>query len=306
MGTWAPADLTAPVRISTDLNNDGGEVMSMPQSSPEETARLRRLLPERAIALAMQSRWAEAVDVNKAILSIDPNDADAHNRIGKAHLELGQYSEAYAAYKRAVELAPGNAIAQKNMLRIAPLAQQPAAAAAAKRPVAQPRERLNPHTFIEETGKTGVTHLVDLASGPTLLALAAGDRLQLVLAGSHLEVRTEAGGRLGHVEPKLAHRLMRFLQAGNRYSATVTTVSEKSLTIIIREEYQAPAMLGRQSFPSKGAAAAYRPAASTGRYGYDEDEDSGADFDADADTDTDAEDTEEEAEFEDDDIEERD
>jgi len=144
----------------------------MPQNSPEETARLRRILPERAIALAMQSRWTEAVDVNKAILAIDPNDADAHNRLGKAQLELGNYREAYEAYKRAVELAPGNPIAQKNMQRLAPLAQQPAggAAAVAKRPAARPGERINPHTFIEETGKTGLTHLTDLASGPTLLA----------------------------------------------------------------------------------------------------------------------------------------
>src|SRR6476659_3969552 len=106
----------------------------MAQNHPDEAARLRRVLPERAIALAMQNRWAEAVEVNRAILSIDPNDADAHNRLGKAQLELGNYREAYEAYKRAVELAPGNAIAQKNMQRLAPLAQQPAGTVAAKRP----------------------------------------------------------------------------------------------------------------------------------------------------------------------------
>src|SRR5579859_2593414 len=277
----------------------------MPQTNPEEAARMRRLLPERAIALAMQSRWAEAADVNKAILAIDPNDADAHNRLGKAHLELGNYREAYEAYKRAVELAPGNAIAQKNMHRLAPLAQQPAAAGAAKRPAPRPGERINPHTFIEETGKTVVTHLVELASGPTLLALTAGDRVTLALAGSQLQVRTEASEYLGQVEPKLAHRLIRFMQAGNHYTATVTTVNDRSLSIIIREDYQAPTMVGRQSFPSKGAAAAYRPAAGTGRYGYDEDDDSSGDFESESEGDLETEESEEESEFEDEEIEDR-
>ena len=122
----------------------------MAQNHHDESARLRRVLPERAIALAMQSRWAEAVEVNRAILALEPNDADAYNRLGKAQLELGNYRDAYEAYKRAVELAPGNAIAQKNMNRLAPLAQQ--SGPAPKRPATRPGERLNPQTFIEETG----------------------------------------------------------------------------------------------------------------------------------------------------------
>jgi tetratricopeptide (TPR) repeat protein len=277
----------------------------MSQPNADEAARLRRVLPERAIALAMQSRWSEAVEVNKAILAIEPNDADAHNRLGKAQLELGQYREAYDTYKRAVELAPGNAIAQKNMQRLAPLAQQPAGAAAAKRPAKRPGERINPLAFIEETGKTGLTHLVNLASGATLLALTAGDRVKLVVDGSHLKVTTEEGGYLGQVEPKLAVRLIRFLQAGNRYNATVTTVSEKSLALILREEYQAPTMVGRQSFPSKGAAAAYRPVGGASRYGFDDDDDGGGDFESENEADTDADEAEEEGEFEDEEIEDR-
>src|SRR4051794_12977914 len=163
----------------------------MAQNHPDETARLRRVLPERAIALAMQSRWADAVEVNRAILAIDANDADAYNRLGKAQLELGNYRDAYEAYKRAVELAPSNAIAQKNMQRLAPLAQQ-AGTAPARRPAPRPTDRVTPQTFIEETGKTGLTNLVRLASGPTLVSLTAGDSVDLVLADGHLEVRTPA------------------------------------------------------------------------------------------------------------------
>jgi tetratricopeptide (TPR) repeat protein len=279
--------------------------MSVAQNQADERLRLRRVLPERAIALAMQNRWREAADVNRTILKIDPNDADAYNRLGKALLELGQIREAYDAYARAVELSPTNMIAQKNMQRLAPLVQQGATVAPVRAPSAG--EPIRPQTFIEETGKTGLTILVNLASGPTLLTLTAGDRVALRVDGGNLLVytSTDAGAYLGQVEPKLAHRLIKFIEAGNRYTAAVTTVSDKSLTILIREVYQAPTMQGRPSFPARAVPAAYRTAREGApRYGGDDD-DEGFGDDYDSDTDTDAEEPEEEAEFEDDEIDDR-
>ena len=278
--------------------------MIVAQNQADERLRLRRVLPERAIALAMQNRWREAADVNRTILKIDPNDADAYNRLGKALLELGQIREAYDAYARAVELSPTNMIAQKNMQRLAPLVQQGATIAAPAR--ASAGEPLRPQTFIEETGKTGLTTLINLASGPTLLTLTAGDRVALRVEAGNLLVytSTDSDAYLGQVEPKLAHRLLRFIEAGNRYSAAVTTVSEKSLTILIREVYQAPTMQGRPSFPAKAVPAAYRAREGAARYGA-EDDDEGFGDDYDTDTDTDTEEPEEEAEFEDDEIDDR-
>jgi tetratricopeptide (TPR) repeat protein len=279
--------------------------MSVAQNQADERLRLRRVLPERAIALAMQNRWREAADVNRTILKIDPNDADAYNRLGKALLELGQIREAYDAYARAVELSPTNMIAQKNMQRLAPLVQQGATVAPVRAPSAG--EPIRPQTFIEETGKTGLTILVNLASGPTLLTRTAGDRVALRVDGGNLLVytSTDAGAYLGQVEPKLAHRLIKFIEAGNRYTAAVTTVSDKSLTILIREVYQAPTMQGRPSFPARAVPAAYRTAREGApRYG-GEDDDEGFGDDYDSDTDTDAEEPEEEAEFEDDEIDDR-
>jgi hypothetical protein len=196
-------------------------------------------------------------------------------------------------------------IAQKNMQRLAPLVQQGATIAAPARTTSS-GEPIRPQTFIEETGKTGLTTLLNLASGPTLLTLTAGDRVELRADGGILRVYTEAGGAyLGQVEPKLAHRLLKFIEAGNRYTAAVTTVSDKSLTVIIREVYQAPTMQGRPSFPAKAVPAAYRAAREgAARYG-GEDDDEGFGDDYDTDTDADSEEPEEEAEFEDDEIDDR-
>jgi Flp pilus assembly protein TadD len=77
----------------------------------EDIARLRRVLPERAIALAMQNRWSEAADVNRKIIELYPNDSDAYNRLGKALMEMGLYRDALITYQRAIELDPNNIIA---------------------------------------------------------------------------------------------------------------------------------------------------------------------------------------------------
>src|SRR5215210_3436816 len=129
----------------------------------DDRVRLRRVLPERAIQLAMQNRWAEAADVNRKIIELYPNDADAYNRLGKALLEMGKYRDALTTYKKAFELDPNNLIAKKNVERLAHLAdQEPALAKNAKTVVKAPEgdgERINPNIFIEETGKTGLTNL---------------------------------------------------------------------------------------------------------------------------------------------------
>jgi tetratricopeptide (TPR) repeat protein len=275
------------------------------QNNPDEQrARLKRILPEQAIALAMAGRWAEAVKINRALLALVPNDADAYNRLGKALVELGNYREAYDAYQKALELAPGNSIAQKNMERLAPLARQAGAAAQPAARTARTGEGINPHLFIEDTGKTGLTSLVNLAGPVVLRKLTAGDRVELRREGGALRAYSEDGEYIGQVELKLAQRLARFMDAGNRYTAAITAVSDRGVSLIIREVYQDPSMLGRPSFASPGVASAYRGGAGASRYGLDDDEDLD-DRDYESDYESETEEAEEEVEFEDEEIEDR-
>lgn len=277
----------------------------MPNQS-DDGARLRRVLPERAIALAMQNRWSEAAEVNRKIIELYPTDADAYNRLGKALMEMGRYKDALNTYKRAIELDPNNQIAKKNVERLVHLADRVISAKPeAVRPQgspspAQQTERINPNIFIEETGKTGLTNLINMGERDVLIKLTAGDRVELKVNGSTVEVYDEQGQLVGMVETKLAKRLSGMMEAGNRYTAAVTTVSDRSITIIIRETYQHPTQRGKLSFPSKALpVGAYRPYMREGalRYGMDEDDEGMFDFDAD-DSDSDAEESDEEAEFE--------
>lgn len=233
-----------------------------------DRARMRRQRTERAIKLAMESKWAEAVQENQAILAVFPKDVDAYNRLGKALTELGRYAEARAAYSRAIELDASNAIARKNLQRLEGLGQAAAAPA-------EGRQKVDPDLFIEETGKTGVTELTP-SDRDLVQQLTAGDRVNLARQGNALAVTTMAGERLGFIEPRLALRLTRLMDSGNEYAAAVASVTPdgERVRIIIKETYQSPENVGRLSFPATGPEGV-RPYTKEGRllrYELDEEE----------------------------------
>jgi hypothetical protein len=215
--------------------------MSQVTYQPEERARQHRQLTDQAIQLALQSRWEEAVGVNRQILLAVPRDLSALNRLGKALSETGNYGEAKRAYAEALALDPTNTIARKNLERLSLLSDEGSAA--------RPSERIDPRLFIEETGKTGFTTLVDTAPQEVLARLTAGDQVYLHPEGRVLFVRNAAGETLGRIEPRLATRLINFIGGGNQYAAAITDLNDVTVRIIIRETYQHPSMLGRVSFP---------------------------------------------------------
>src|SRR5579859_1904210 len=85
----------------------------------------RRRLTEQAISLALQSRWDQAVEVNRLLVTYFHDDAEAYNRLGKALTELRNYPEARDAYQRAIEIDKGNNIARRNLERLTILANNP-------------------------------------------------------------------------------------------------------------------------------------------------------------------------------------
>ena len=214
--------------------------------SAEEKARLKKQWTDLAVRQAQEGQWEDAVETNRNILNLFPTEPDAYNRLGKAYTELGQYSEARQAYSKTLRFSPNNAIAKKNLERLESL-QDTAVAT----PVGV--DRIDPRLFIEETGKTGVTELVNLASSAVLSRVGVGDRVKLVVEGRRLVVRNAADEIIGQVEPRLANRLITFINDGNRYAAGILTLEPGRVRLIIREEYQHPNLFGTVSFPSQGS-----------------------------------------------------
>jgi hypothetical protein len=211
----------------------------------EEQLKLKRLNSKQAIALAMQGKWQEAIETNKSILELFPDDVDAYNRLGRAYMEKGEYGEAKKAYQRSLKLDAYNAIAKKNLLRLSQL----------KEISKNPKEHVHtvePH-FIEEAGKSGVVNLQRLASPKTLARLVAGDKVTLRVDTTNLVAKTTTGEYIGLVEPRHAQRLMKFIKGGNKYSAAVISSDDNKVTIIIRETYTHPSLVGQPSFPPRWA-----------------------------------------------------
>lgn len=212
----------------------------------EELTTQRRHSSRHAINLAMEGRWREAVSVNQTIIESFPNDIEAHNRLGRAYMELGQYQRARQAYNRTIELDPYNTIAEKNLHRLDALGEEAAATEDASPPV-------EPRVFIEEIGKAGVVNLDHLASKETLVKVDAGDKLSIRVDGSSLSVENSRGSYLGRVETAHSRRLVKLINGGNEYSVTVIGASENRLVVIIRETFQHPSQSGRLSFPARGS-----------------------------------------------------
>lgn len=211
----------------------------------ERLARLKRQRSKQAIDLAMQGHWREAVAANKLIIEDFPRDVDACNRLGRAYMELGEYTQAREAYRRAAELDSYNAIAKKNLQRLSYLGEEVVTSGGGYR-------KVEPQQFIEEIGKAGVVHLYHLAPKEIRARMVAGDEVYLKISGPGLIVEDSRGEYLGQVEPRHGPRLIRLMKGGNRYTAAVVRLTEEAMTVIIGEVYQDPGQAGRLSFPSRG------------------------------------------------------
>jgi hypothetical protein len=237
----------------------------MNQTIPEDKSRFKRQRTEQAIQMAMQSRWDDAINANKSIIAIFPEEADAHNRLGKALSEVGKIKEARESYQRALEIEPSNQIARKNLDRLSTLKAK-----------AEPdrAQQVDTSLFIEEMGKSGVTKLRP-QNLKMLATLSAGDEVSLVTVGSRLTVETAAGEYIADVEPKLAVRLSKLIAGGNKYAAAVAGIDPDAVRVIIKETFQDPSQVGRLSFPAGKAGEVVRPYTREGlaRGDADEDED---------------------------------
>lgn len=210
----------------------------------EDRKKLHRDRAKQAVVLAMASRWLDAVEANALLVRDFPDDLEAYNRLGKALSELGRNKEAIAAFQRALEISPYNSIAKKNLGRLTEIGEE------ATQPKA-PAGKAARKAFIEESGKTGVTSLLNVADQKLLFKMTPGHPVDLYSEGGTLKVASSTKDYLGQVEPRLASRLNKLTKGGNRYEAVVTHVDEREISVLLREVYRDPSQAGIASFPSR-------------------------------------------------------
>ena len=230
----------------------------------EDRDQVRRRQSERAIQLAMATRWEDAVQANRSIIKLFPNDADSYNRLGKALMELSRFPAAKKAYKRALELDGANQIAKKNLERLTVRAKLGGQAEAAQ---------VDPSLFIEEIGKS-VSTILEKTFEEGLAKLNAGDRVELRQDGNALLVESISGDVIGEIEPMLRLRLFKLMEGGNKYAAAIAKLSDEECRVLIKETYRDPSQAGRPSFPTAISTETLRPntKGSVLDYGTDDDD----------------------------------
>ena len=240
----------------------------------EETTRLKRQGADQAIQLALESKWEEAATLNRSIVDALPHDVDAWNRLGKALLELGRFREAHDAYGRSLELDPVNPIAKRNLERLAGLEDVEAPRREAMAKIAQ-------DMFIEEVGKTGVTVLQNTPR-EIVPTLTSGDEVYLKPTDDEIRIETIQGEFMGNIEAKLALRLLRLMEGGNKYAAAVKSLTDSEIELIVKETYRDPSQT-RLSFPAVKTGEAVRPYIKESLLRLSEDDDDDLDDDVDSD-----------------------
>jgi Tetratricopeptide repeat len=207
----------------------------------QEPSKPKSAYVDDAVQLAVDARWEEAVELNEFIIQSFGADEGSQNRLGKALTELGRLEEAKAAYDAALAINPMNPVARKNASKLESLMN-------AKDILKGGPVKVDLNLFVEEMGKTTTTTLRSAAT-EVCSRVAPGDVAELRVDGDGIEVDTVRGVRVGSLEPKLARRLLKFIQGGNRYQAGITSCDGNTVKVIVREVYQDSKFLGKPSFP---------------------------------------------------------
>ena len=239
--------------MSFDPLTENEPTAPAPAPSALTASRLKRQLVDQAIEAARKADWFAAAEINEKILEMGPDSA-AENRTAKAYWEQGELGKAREHYQSALAIDPTNRIAERNIHRLRVLMVD----AGSKTVPAQEGSKAPVSIFVEETGKTGFAHLIDLASPNDLAQVNPGDFVELSASGPRVVAKSN-GVKIGAVEPRVAARLLRLMADGNKYAAGVTSLGDKDVRIIIRETYQDPANYGMVSFPTAAKASDLRP-----------------------------------------------
>ena len=194
-------------------------------------------LINQAIQTALTGNWQGAIDLNQEILKETPDDINTLNRLGYAMLSLGNIAEAKKVYEKVLSLDMKNPIAQRNLKRLGS------------------NNKLKSHTplnnlFIEETGKTKVIELVNIADKKILSNLRSGEKVSIKIKRNKIFALDQDENFLGMLPDDICKRLIEFINGGNEYSAYAWSIAENKISIFIKETKRVKKYLNQPSFLS--------------------------------------------------------
>lgn len=200
-----------------------------------------KVLTHSAIEAALAGNWEEALSVNKKVLSQDPLDVGALNRLARAQLETGKLKEAKITLKKVLKIDKFNSIALRLLKRLAK----------GKRltPSDNGFPSLSPDFFLEEPGKTRTITLLHLGDPRVVSAIDPGDPVNINCQKHRVSITNGQGGYLGRLPDDIALRLIRLVKNGNIYQARVKLSDPDNFKVFIREVERSQKLKDYPSFP---------------------------------------------------------
>ena len=203
---------------------------------------------QEAIAAALESNWAKALEINQELLEKYPGDIDTMNRLARALVESGELNKAGKIYQQVLAIDPYNLIAQKNLKRLSSIKKHPLKE---ERLVSPVRGDL----FLEEPGKTVVVTLEDIAMPQVLATLQTGDRLELQPHKNSVTIVSNLDQRVGKINGGLGETLAKDMRLGSTFEAFVKYVNlhsggkgKSEVALFIRESVRS-AKVTKPPFP---------------------------------------------------------
>lgn len=192
-------------------------------------------ITQKAIKAAKLQNWEDALAQNTTLLDLEPHNVDALNRLGLAYIQLKNISQAKKTFLKVIEIDKANALAKKHLQRI-------------KEKQTHSIPTFSNQVFIEEPGKTKTVQLNRLAEKEVLSSVAVGQTCELIPKKRFISVTVNAT-YIGALPEDVSFRLSALIRTGNTYSCHIRSLSQKHVSVFLKEIVCADQNKNIHSFP---------------------------------------------------------
>lgn len=186
-------------------------------------------LTDIAISQALKGNWQEALKINKEIVDLNPDDADALNRLSRAYFELGDLNNAKKIALKVTKIDPNNAIAQRAISKYDSLSSINSTIKNSH------NGGIKSSDFIEEAGTSRHLELLNICSKDLITTIFPGDELILLTHSHKVSVTTKDNKYVGRVPDDLSAKLRSLTKNGYKFKVIVKSAEGKCIKVIIKE-----------------------------------------------------------------------
>ncbi len=194
-----------------------------------------------AIEKSLAGDWKNAILINKAILKENPTDIDTLNRLAFAFTVLGKTKEAKSTYRKVLKADAVNPIALRNLKRLSECT------------TGRTNKKLtfaNAASFLEETGKTKIIELVNVAQSRIIARLRTGQPLTISIKRLKVFLLEDGKQYIGVLPDDIGKRLIRFIKARSAYEVYVKLANDRRVVVFIKEVKKTSRFKDQPSFLS--------------------------------------------------------